>query len=71
MFLKDASMAVKLVLRGKEYEVKAGMTVRHALEKIGVEPEAVLATRGGELITEDEVVREGDIIKLVAVISGG
>jgi len=64
-------MAVKLVLRGKEFEVKAGMTLFHALEKIGVNAETVLAIRNGELITEDELLHEGEVIKLVAVISGG
>lgn len=62
---------VKIILRNKEFEVKAGMTLRHALEKIGVNREAVIATRNGELITDDEVLRAGELIKLVAVISGG
>jgi sulfur carrier protein ThiS len=47
------------------------MTVRDALMHVGLQPESVLATRQGELITEDEVVREGEVINLVAVISGG
>ena len=64
-------MTVKLSLRNQEYEVKPGMTLRHALLKIGVQPEAVLATRQGEMITEDEVLRDGDEIKLISVISGG
>lgn len=64
-------MAVKIILRGKEYEVKPGMTVLHSLEKIGVTPESVLVTRNGELITEDEILKDGEVIKLVAVISGG
>jgi sulfur carrier protein ThiS len=62
---------VKLILRGKEYEVRSGMILGHALEKIGVNPESVLATRDGELIPEDEILNPGDVIKLVAVISGG
>ncbi len=64
-------MGAKLVLRKKEYEVRAGMTVRDALKKAGIEPNSVLATRQGELITDDEILREGDVIKLVPVISGG
>lgn len=64
-------MPVKLVLRDREYEVKPGMTLRSALQKIAVLPEAVLATRQGEMITEDEILREGDVIQLIAVISGG
>jgi sulfur carrier protein ThiS len=68
---KEESMPAKFILRNKEYEVRSGMTVLHCLEKIGIQPETVLATRKGELITEDEIVHEGDVIKLVAVISGG
>lgn len=64
-------MAVKLILRNQEYEVKPGMTVKHSLEKIGVMPQSVLVTRNGLLLTEDEILQDGDIIKLVAVISGG
>ena len=64
-------MAVKLILRGKEYEVKPGMTLRHSLLKIDVQPEAVLATRKGQMITEDEILKDGETIKLIAVISGG
>jgi sulfur carrier protein len=62
---------VKLTLRDKEYEVRPGMTLLSALQKIGILPEAVIATRQGELIEEDEILREGETIKLVAVISGG
>ena len=64
-------MSVTLILRDKQYEVKAGMTLRHSLQKIDVLPETVLATRQGQMITEDEVLNEGDVIKLVSVISGG
>ncbi len=62
---------VKLVLRDKEYEVRPGMTLLSALEKVGVLPESVIATRGGEMILEDEILKDGDVVKLVAVISGG
>ncbi len=65
------SPMVKLVLREKEYEVKPGMTLLSALEKVGVLPEAVIATRDGEMILEDEILKDGDVVKLVAVISGG
>lgn len=47
------------------------MTVRDALRKLDIQPEAVLPTRDGVLITDDEIVRAGDHIRLVAVISGG
>ncbi|MCS6910256.1 MAG: MoaD/ThiS family protein [Anaerolineales bacterium] len=62
---------VKIKYRNKEYEVNTGMTVREAIKKIGLEPEAVLAVHDGKLITDDIVLREGMEIKLVAVVSGG
>jgi len=64
-------VVVKLILRDKEYEVKPGMTLLSALNKNNIVPESVVATRDGEMILDDEILRSGDIIKLVAVISGG
>lgn len=64
-------MSVKLFLRERTFEVRAGMTLRDALHKVDISPEAVLPTRLGELITDDEILREGDEIRLIAVISGG
>lgn len=64
-------MPVKLILRDKEYEVKAGMTLLDALKKSNIVPESVIATRDGEMITEDEILKDGEVIKLIAVISGG
>ena len=62
---------VKLILRNKEYEVKPGMTLLSALQKINIIPESVIATRDGEMILDDEILKDGDVVKLVAVISGG
>ena len=64
-------MPAKLILRDKEYEVKSGMTLLDALKKSNIVPESVIATRDGEMITEDEILRKDDVIKLIAVISGG
>ena len=64
-------MPVKLFLRNQEYEARPGMTLRDTLLKLEIQPEAVLATRQGKMITDDEVLNEGDLVKLIAVISGG
>jgi sulfur carrier protein ThiS len=64
-------MSVKLILRDREFDVKPGMTLLSALDKAGVLPESVIATRNGELILEDEILKDGEVVKLVAVISGG
>jgi sulfur carrier protein ThiS len=41
------------------------------LETVQVDSESVLAVRDGEMITDDEILNPGDVIKLVAVILGG
>jgi sulfur carrier protein ThiS len=64
-------MIVKLILREKVYEVRPGMSLLDALRKSDIVPESVIATRDGEMITDDEILRSGDEIKLIAVISGG
>jgi sulfur carrier protein ThiS len=64
-------MTAKIILRTHEYEIKHGMTVRKALQKLSIEPDSVLATRNGDLLTDDEIVKEVDVIILVPVISGG
>jgi len=70
---------VKVMFRDKEWEVRAGMTVRDAILKAGLDPQAVLSVRDGVdsshvrsvLINEATIIRQGDVIRLVAVISGG
>jgi sulfur carrier protein ThiS len=64
-------MTAKFILRKQEYEIRHGMTIRNALQKLNIEPDSVLATKNGELLTDDVIIKEGDVIKLIPVISGG
>jgi sulfur carrier protein ThiS len=64
-------MTATMIFRKNVYEVKQGMTVRKALQKLGFEPDSVLITRDGQLITDEELILENDELKLVPVISGG
>jgi sulfur carrier protein ThiS len=64
-------MSVRLIFRTQEYEVRPGIGLREALHKLGIPGESVLATRDGEMLTDDEILQDGDVIKLIAVISGG
>jgi len=64
-------MTVKLVLRDKEYEVRPGMTLLDSLKKMSIVPESVIAMREGEMILDDEILKDGETVKLIAVISGG
>ncbi len=62
---------VELEFRNKKYECKPNSTARDALKKIGIQPESVLVVVNGKLSTDDVILKEGDKVKLVAVISGG
>jgi len=62
---------IKLTFRDKEWALEGKCSVRKAIEKIGLQPQAVLAVRDGKLLTGDIRLRDGDEIKLVGVISGG
>ena len=67
-----AMKTVQLVFRDKTHEVPAGMTLRDALKKVGLQPELVLAVHKGHLMTDDTILKEEMVsIKLVAVVSGG
>jgi len=69
--LKGQLVTVRIRLRDQEFKVRSGMTIRSALLRLDIQPEAVLPTRDGELLTDDEILQERDEIRLIAVISGG
>jgi sulfur carrier protein ThiS len=62
---------VELVFRDKKYEVKSNIAARDAIKKVGIDPEGVLVVVNGKLTTDDVMLKEGDKVKLVAVVSGG
>jgi sulfur carrier protein ThiS len=62
---------VTVVFREQTWEVKAGSTIRHIIEKAGLNPESVLALRDAKLVNEATLTEDGDTIKLIPVVSGG
>ena len=64
-------MAVTLIFRKKEYLLEGPLTLQIALEKLGLSAETHLAVRYGELLQTYELLKDGDVVKLVPEISGG
>jgi len=61
----------KIRYRKDEWEVPSGMTVRSAIEKVGLDPYSVLALKDKKLVNDQTILEPGDEIRLVNVISGG
>ena len=64
-------MPVILILRDQVFELEGTLTVNDALRKLGLSLESHLVTREGKLLNDNEVLRNGEKVKIVAVISGG
>ena len=63
--------SVTIILKNKSFPMHAGIPLHKALRILDLPANAHLALRDGQLITEDEMLKKGDRIELVAVISGG
>lgn len=64
-------MPVILILRKQEFQIEGTITVKEALRRLNLSPESHLVVRNGELLNENDVLREGDVVKIVPSISGG
>ena len=62
---------VTLKLREKDYTLPGGIPLSQAFKRLGLDMGSHLAVCEGEIITEDRVLQDGDVIKLIPVISGG
>ncbi len=66
-------MAITFILRKQEIILEGNKTlmVKEALQQLGYSTETHLVVKDGELLNENEPLRNGDRVKLIAVISGG
>jgi sulfur carrier protein len=64
-------MKVRLSHPERQIEVKGPRRVKDLLKDLNVLPEAHLVIRGDELVTEDQMLADGDEIEIRPVISGG
>jgi len=64
-------MTITIIVRKKEHTLEKETSVMRAMELLEVSPQAHLAVREGKLLTEDDRLYHGDVVKFVSVISGG
>jgi sulfur carrier protein ThiS len=65
------TMTIKIIVRNKIFEIQEEKKLKFALLELDLMPESYLAVRNGEMINGEDMVKHGDEIKLIAVISGG
>ncbi|HSB61076.1 MAG TPA: thiamine biosynthesis protein ThiS, partial [Vicinamibacteria bacterium] len=60
----------RVVLRNprREVEVAGGRRLKDILRELDVLPETVLAIRGNDLVTADQVIRDGETVELRPVM---
>ncbi len=66
-------MKIKLLYdRGEKIiEVDKDVKVREILVRAGINTETVIVKKDGNIITEEEELKTGDVIEAVRIISGG
>ncbi len=65
-------MKVTLSLRGKTREVEfKGTALKDLVTSQGINPGEYVFSKENEIILLDEPLHEGDVIKLIPVVSGG
>ncbi len=64
-------MHVHLSHPSRQVELQGPKRVADLLKELQLIPEAFLVIRGKDLMTEDEIVADGDRIEVRPVISGG
>lgn len=67
----NKSMAVTVIVRKEEHQLTAPLTVKEALDQLGLPVELYLVLRSGVMLDEKALLADGDTIRLVGVMSGG
>ena len=62
---------MRVIFRGREREVEGPIKAGDLLKLLGLLPETAVVLKNGEPVTEDEVLEEGDDVRVISAISGG
>lgn len=55
----------------KKIKVEDGLSIGDLLKDLGINRETVLVAKNGEISLEEDVLKEGDVVDIISVISGG
>lgn len=62
-----------ILFQDKEWHLPAeeSLSVRKALEQVGLGPEYVITMREGQILTLEAILTSGDVIRIMPMVSGG
>ncbi len=55
----------------KKIKVEDGLSIGDLLKDLEINKETVLVAKNGEISLEEEILKEGDVVEIISVISGG
>ena len=64
-------MTIQIKMRDHDYQIEGDLPLHKALKRLNISAQSVLAIRNGLLLTEDELLHDGDQVELTMIISGG
>ena len=66
-------MSIKLINKGnvKEIEISENTKIEDILKQEEIPIETVVVKLNGDTVTEDEVVKDDDVLEIIKVIYGG
>ncbi len=67
-------MKIKVYIEREDKEMEIefnGKTVKDLLEYLKLPSSEFVVMKNGEIVTEDEELKDGDYIKIIDVVSGG
>jgi len=67
--MTKSDAAIKL--HNKTFPCRSNIPVWRALEEQGLSRSGHLVIRESQLITDDEIIRPGEVLEIIPVISGG
>lgn len=65
-------MTISVYLRKEHYELdEKQISAGEVLNRLGLSPQAYLVVRDLNLLTDKDIIHDGEEVRIIAVISGG
>jgi sulfur carrier protein ThiS len=70
-FTSMENLQATFMTKDKKIQCRSNIPIWKAMKENGFSRSAFLTVRDGILITDDEILKAGDLIELIPIVSGG